>query len=270
MLSAVSVLCASCVLIVQDAHAQVAEDRSVVQYYEVASTSPAGTVIVWDSAREALRPAVAPLQEEERVFGIVVADPSFYFQANPASTSSEPIARRGQVAVRVTDAAGSIERGDKLSVSPYSGVGQLRTNGNATIGVAQAPFPSEAATSATTTIDGQALLVGQIPVVLQATIDEFQEREAGEEELFDIANVREVTLLNVLQYLAATAVAVGAMYISFRNFGGSLREAIASIGRNPRAKSAIRRTVLYNAALIVLTTLLGLFVSFAIISLSLV
>jgi hypothetical protein len=202
---------------------------------------------------------------QEELFGVIVDQPVLLFQ-NDTATNTYPIARNGEVVVHVSTAEGSIAAGDYITASELPGYGRkAQPADNSIIGIAREPFgpeiASESTTTATTTTAGEEIYLGEI--VIQMRVGDNPNRDSGEDQVFGA--ISEATLLNVIQYIVAGFIAIGAISIAFRNFGPSLQDGIESMGRNPRARTAILSMVAFNAFLIILVSTAGMALSVAII-----
>jgi hypothetical protein len=248
------------------AHAQEFKTSGVTSEYRVVAGDEdvaSGDIIAHEGRSGVL--TLADDSPEDELFGVIVEEPVLLFR-NEAATSTYPIARDGEVVVNVSTAGGSIAAGDYVTASNIPGVGRrAQPSDRAIIGVAREPFGPDIAaagtTSATTTATGEEIVLGSIVVQLQ--IGDNPGSEASQDQIFGV--ITEATLLNVIQYIVAGFIAIGAVSVAFRNFGPSLQEGIQSMGRNPRARSAILSMVAFNAFLIILVSAAGLALSVAII-----
>lgn len=192
------------------------------------------------------------------MFGVAVQNPVLLYRTG-TSTDNIPVVGKGEVPVNVTTLGGPIRIGDYITSSSIPGKGQRAgSDAKFILGIAQESFGSGDGES-TTTPTGAVVSVGNIAAKLQ--IGPHPGEKSG------MAGVTEATILNVIQYIVAAFVAVGSVYIAFRNFGPNLREGVESIGRNPLARSSIQSMVVFNAVLIILVSLGGLLLGIVIIQL---
>lgn len=198
-------------------------------------------------------------RSDKNIFGISVENPLLVLSTEEGGT---PIVRTGEVIVNVTDNGGAIVPGDFITSSSIPGKGEkaLETD-QYIVGVALGSFPEDGVVA-----ESGEVIVGQIPVLLsigtrqnaitELKLDQMPTQNTG---------VTEATVLNIIQYLLAAFIAVGSIFISFKNYGPSIREGIASIGRNPLAKPTIQSMVVLNTIIIVLISGGGLLVAIAIL-----
>ena len=202
-----------------------------------------GDIVSFDRTTQLFR--LAREAGDENLFGVVSQDPLLVLETEPDGI---PIVRSGETQVNVTVANGPIAAGDYITSSAIAGKGQ-RADSDHTyiIGVALEPFLGE------TTPEGS------VSVLLSVGTQEEAASRAG------TTGVTEATVLNIIQYVIAALIAIGSIYIAFKNFGPNIKDGIVSIGRNPLAKSSIQSMVILNAVLIVLISVGGLFIGVAIL-----
>jgi F0F1-type ATP synthase membrane subunit c/vacuolar-type H+-ATPase subunit K len=78
-------------------------------------------------------------------------------------------------------------------------------------------------------------------------------------------NSREADYFNIFRYILAALVALAAIIIALRSFGGTLAQSVISIGRNPLARKTIISMMLWNSFLIVVVSGVGLGLAIAIL-----
>ncbi len=244
------------------AFAQEAGDISgygIASSYHISDPSVSyGDIISYDKKEDVYD--LARVKSDGGLFGVAVEYPLLVYQAG---TGTIPVIESGRAMVNVSTLNGPIARGDYITSSMLPGKGQKAVAGDMhVIGIARAAFDGTRA-PATTTVAGRVVAIGQVPAILTVGTNDAA-GVAAEEERFT-----EATILNIIQYLVAAFVAVGSVYIAFRNFMPNLDQGVVSIGRNPRAKSSIQAMVLLNAALIILVSAAGILLGVAIILLPL-
>lgn len=229
---------------------------SVAETFSVADQSVEfGDIISYDA--EGRRHILSRIADDETMFGVAAENPVLVYRTGDGEI---PIVREGRALVNVTTLGGDIVPGDYITSSAIPGRGQKasRTTGHI-IGVAQGALDVQSATG-TVLFNDEELLSGSIPVLL--SIGPHPQRRAPQGPG---GAAPEVTLLNIIQYVVAGFVAVGSVYISFRNFMPNVRAGVAAVGRNPRAKSSIQAMVVFNLFLIIAVSAAGFAISIAII-----
>lgn len=214
-----------------------------------------GDIVVFD--RNAQQFVLASSPADENLFGVIVEDPLLVLESDNGGL---PIVESGEAVVNVTAQNGAISAGDYITSSNLPGKGQKADDEHTYIvGIALEPFSGDLATTSSDTV-----VAGPIRVLLSIGTQE-QAAEQFEEQRAEETGITEATLLNVIQYFLAAFIAIGSIYIAFKNFSPNLKDGLVSIGRNPLAKSSIQSMIVLNAVLIVLISLGGLAVGLIII-----
>ncbi len=264
-----SVVSSSCVLLalfliitpISYAQAQSVGSVDIAKTYLISgSTVVSGDIVSFNP--ETQQYSLSKRNSDKNLFGVVSLEPVFVLYKK--DSNELPIVRTGEVRVNVITTNGPIVAGDYVTSSLVDGKGQ-RANNNDTyiIGVALESFPGVSAKNGTSTMQGS-VTGGSVRVLLSiGTIKEAVATFSGKQTVN--TGVTEATVLNIVQYILAAFIAVGSLYIAFRNFGPNIKDGIISVGRNPLAKSSIQSMVILNAVLIILISVGGLLVSFAIL-----
>ena len=227
-------------------------------YIVVGDVLESGDLISFDRGNQQFIQAHFPSDKD--LFGVLVAEPILVLTVDDGGV---PIARSGEVNVNVTTANGVIAAGDYITSSNIAGKGQRAGDGDTYImGIALESFP---ASGDTAQFENGSVAGGSIRVLLSIGTKEQAALTLQPEQLPTESGITEATLLNVIQYIVASFVALGAVYIAFKNFGSNIKDGIISIGRNPLAKSSIQSMVVLNSVLIILISIGGLFIGFAIL-----
>jgi hypothetical protein len=206
---------------------------------------------------------------DESVFGIVVDDPLLYVVGNEALPGARPLIRSGEATVNVTTLGGVIRAGDLISTSPIAGLGQRvpRDAGIYMLGIALADM--QRATTSRADLP-ENIQYGRVPVALRMGLylPESDVRTATvTQNIINGAetNSREADYFNIFRYILAALVALAAIIIALRSFGGTLAQSVISIGRNPLARKTIISMMLWNSFLIVVVSGVGLGLAIAIL-----
>jgi hypothetical protein len=219
-----------------------------------------GDIVSFDRETQTMR--LSQISGDPELFGVIADEPLLVLETENGGV---PVLRNGDTLINVTTRNGAIRAGDYITSSPIPGKG-MRADQNHTHIVGIALEPWSGGEVATTTIED--VIVGVIPVLLSVGTQEKAAdllEEYKEEEPPAQTGITEATILNIIQYLLAAFIAVGSVYIAFKNFGPNIKDGIVSIGRNPLAKSSIRSMVVLNVVLIAVVSLGGLFISLAIL-----
>lgn len=233
-------------------------DASVTSTYTISDENVAyGDIISFN--KEEGTYTLSRVIDDKNIFGVVAEQPILLFHRKDGAI---PIVQSGDVLLNVTTANGPIATGDDVVTSSFPGKGQKADIYDANVvAIAREVFTGVGA-MATTTLDGQEIAIGQIRAVLAVGVARSQKPISVK---LPFVPQEKSPITRVIQYLVAAVIAVGSVYISFRNFMPNIHEGIASIGRNPRAKTSIQSMVVLNAALIILVSAAGFALSIIII-----
>lgn len=234
-----------------------ATTTAVSQGYKAASTIAIGTVVSADNG-DSQSVVMANLDNQNNLLGVVV-DPKDSL-LNLSSTSSKvQVATGGVVQASVSSINGNIGVGDKITISPISGVGMKASEAGKIVGVAQANFNSISVGAQKKTVNDKSgqtheVYFGQIPVVVGVSYWT-PENSTNTSGIVDaIANFASNIVgkkVSPLKAILGTTVLLIAMLISAIILYSSVSSSIRSIGRNPLSGSAIKRS-LFQVILIVI------------------
>jgi hypothetical protein len=204
------------------------------------------------------------------MFGVVVDDPLLYVAGNEELPGARPIIRHGEATVNATTLGGVIRAGDLVSTSPLAGLAQRvpRDKGVYIVGIAL----DDMQLSTTTRADiPDTVRYGTVPVALRMGLylpDAGSGSSTSTEEVkVGIGNVDELGIeyFSLFRYILAAIVALAAIVIALRSFGGTLAQSVISIGRNPLARKTIISMMLWNSFLIIIVSGVGLGLAIAIL-----
>lgn len=201
------------------------------------------------------------------MFGVAVETAPMVYRT---SAEGKPIARAGDVTVKITTLGGPIVIGDSITSSTIAGSGQRANNlSGYMLGTALEAF--DGTTGTKTTVNGKEISHGMIKIsliigpgklsksgVLTNLMDQFGSL------LFRNVQTAEQTQ-QLFRYLVAGIISVAAFLIGFSAFGRNVTKGIEAIGRNPLAKQQIQAMIVLNIVLIVIVTIAGVALSLAII-----
>ncbi len=170
----------------------------------------------------------------------------------------------------VSNVNGNVNSGDKITASPFSGIGMKATNSTEIVGVAQASLSTEK-TIQQSVIDKtgkkQTITVGAIP--LEVNVAYFSSNQNGSSSIFvppllqSIANNVVGNQVSPLRVLASALILILGFTTVCIILYTSIRASITAIGRNPLANTAVRKglvDVLVMAAGILTITIITMYV----------
>lgn len=193
-----------------------------------------------------------------RMFGVTVLNSEGAFIVDPAE-DEVLVSSVGPIEVFVTDVNGQISIGDPLTISPVEGIAMFSSKDEPIVGTALETFNDQSPTLGTkevTTTDGETLVAnfGKIRVqirpdsrnssIVPPFLESLGEAIAGKP-------VSSVRLFTGLAIMSVTLASSGALLY------GTVKTAIASIGRNPLSKSSVYRGLIQVFAIVLLVFIAG-------------
>jgi len=185
----------------------------------------------------------ASSEYDKNIFGVVSENPSI--SINKIESNTMPVASYGEVLVNVSDQKGAIKRGDFITSSSKSGVGQKAASSGFIIG------------KALEDLNGSS---GQIKVFVNIQYRQVESKSPSVNRILELIATsleKPENLPVVLRYLFALLVGGGAFFLGFISFVRALRSGIESTGRNPMAKTSIQVALIINLAGILILTAAG-------------
>lgn len=234
-----------------------AATTTVSQGYKSASAISIGTVVSADQG-DSQSVELASLENRNNLLGVVV-DPKESLLNLSSTTSKVQVATGGVVQTNISTINGDVAIGDKVTISPISGVAMKASEAGKIIGVAQANFNQSSSGAQKKSINdksGQSsdVYIGQIPVVIGVSYWT-PENAASTSGVVDVISSFASSLVgkkvSPIKALLGASVLLIAMLISAIILYSSVSSSIRSIGRNPLSGSTIKRS-LFQVILIVL------------------
>ncbi len=212
--------------------------------------------------------ARATTSSGNQLFGVLQLNPLILLSTS--SDNTKPVATSGTPIVNVTTLGGPIKQGDYISPSTIAGKGQKSVGDGYVLGVAQADFDGSGAD--TTTVDGQQIAAGQIPVAIK--IDYSGSSDVGQGVNGVLTSLSSAFLNNLqdpegffegMRYLIAGLIMFVSFVFGFFTFSRSIPKAVEAIGRNPLAKNSIYFSIMMNIVFTTVTIGVGLIAAVVII-----
>lgn len=188
---------------------------------------------------------------DENIVGVIEETPVLVF--GKPTTTTLPIVFFGETLVKVSNKNGEIKKGNFITPSNKSGVGQKATQSGFVIGKALEDFNQEEGLIRAE-INIQYLNITPIGVLTRGIFGKIVE-QLGRPENFP----------EVLRYIFALLLGGGSFFAGFFAFVGALRKGVEAIGRNPLAKNSIRLAMILNLIGVIILTLAGLGLSLFVI-----
>jgi hypothetical protein len=202
-----------------------------------------GTILSFGPAQGQVQPATS-----NNVLDLVgIASPESLVELSSGSKNIQVVVS-GLTDALVSNVNGSIKAGDKVTASPFSGVGMKATGPTEIVGVAQASLSSEKVVQQSVTAKNgkmQTITVGSVP--LQVNVAYYSTSQGGSSSIYvppvlqSIANAitgEQVSPLRVLASALTLVLGFGTVGIILYT---SIKSSITAIGRNPLANLAVRK-----------------------------
>lgn len=189
---------------------------------------------------------LATVDKSDQLVGVVGSSPLIELSNGESGIQ---VVTSGTTMALVSDLNGAIFTGDKITVSPISGIGMKAVEGVNVIGTASASLESiKTETREITDKLGksQTVRIGLIPVQVSAA---FYSPTTDSSEfvpafLQSMANNITGTAVSPMRVLIAALVLLLVLICVAALIYASIRSSIISIGRNPLSESAVRRSLL--------------------------
>jgi hypothetical protein len=233
-----------------------AASKDISQSYNSISDIQAGAIVSVD-ATNADYVTMANTSNASKLLGVAVESDTSLLAVDPDANKVQ-IAKNGSVPVLVSTVNGDIKNGDRITVSPFNGVGMKAIGPGYVVGRAQANFNSSSKGATKQQVldkngQQQSVTVGFVQVDLNPKFDS----DVGGEGLNGVQQwVRSLTGHTVskprviVSLVVAVATIIAVVVLMYASIYGS----IISIGRNPLAKQSVFRAlshVVFMAVLIV-------------------
>ncbi|HSX06866.1 MAG TPA: hypothetical protein VLG92_04040 [Candidatus Saccharimonadia bacterium] len=180
------------------------------------------------------------------LIGVATSQPAL--ELSDSAANNVHVAVSGSAQVLVSDVNGTIKAGDRITVSPFNGVGMKATDPSIIVGIAQSGLQGTNLTNQKVTDKyGKAstIHIGLLPVTVGVTYYTAADQSGVSAFvpifLQNLANTVSGKQVSPLRVLAGTAsVMLGFLTIIIMLYT-SIRGAMISLGRNPLAQSVIRK-----------------------------
>lgn len=199
---------------------------------------------------------LAATDTAKRLVGVVDKNPLVTISA---ANNEVAVVLSGTTSVLVSDINGGIKSGDKIATSPIAGVGMRASEDGQVIGTAQTDLTTSNAQTRTVTDNSSKKHTVHIGYIqLQVGVAFYQAPDSSflppliQNTVNSIAG-RAVSLLRVI--ISGLLLLVGAITVTILVYS-SIRSSMTSIGRNPLAAGAIRKSM-YQVLLVAFGILAG-------------
>ena len=229
--------------------------QSISQGFQASGDLTVGSLVSYAEADSTLAVTAASTSTVDRLVGVVGQNALIELSDGTKQTQ---VVTSGSVLALVSSINGDISTGDKITVSPITGVGMKAVERGGVVGTASESFADarEVHTVDVTDRSGakQSVKVGLVSVQVDVAYYEPKEDDESILPAFvlqlaqAISGGREVSVVRVV--IALIILLVGILVIGVLVYA-SVRSSIVSIGRNPLAARSINRSLLEVSAMAV-------------------
>lgn len=250
------VICISLILLIQPIFVRAQQfSTGIARYADIEGGKAEEGDIITATAKGF---ALSKSPYDQKVQGVVVANPAIYFKSRNDAGKKYTYLDQGDVVVKVTTANGNIRRGDVIATSSTPGVATKATRSGYVVGTAQSDYISSSPTK-----------IGKIR--MSFGVRYVAARSGLGSSLFDIFNISTIATyeqpLTVFKYVLAGIIAVISLCFGFLYFGRIASMGIEALGRNPLASRMIQFGIFLNVVLTAMIIGGGIFIAILILRL---
>lgn len=194
---------------------------------------------------------------DSSVYGVIDSSASANIQIS--ANNAQVVVTRGEVPVKVSSVNGNVKKGDFITTSKTTGVGELSTNTGYVVGTALEDYSSSDKTAV-----GTILVALNIHANTTGTLN-------TRENLIDVLRSGLAGLgsnpIAALRYLLASVIVIISISIGFIYFGRIAKTGVEAIGRNPLAGIRIQTSVFLNILVMIAVIGAGLIIAYLVLAL---
>lgn len=196
---------------------------------------------------------VASVPYDTLMYGVISDNPAMAIEDKKLE-GGRLVMTNGITMVRVSTVNGGIKKGDFITSSETPGVGQKADKSGYILGVALDDYDDTD--------------VGKIRVSLSTRFNSSLNPRTNLIETVKLGITAPfLTPLGAMRYLLAALIAVASFSLAFASFGRVAKTGVEALGRNPLASRLIETTVVLNVLMTVGIMVVGLFISYLILTL---
>lgn len=209
----------------------------------------------------------ANVSYDNHLFGVIQDNPLMVY--SEASGSGQPIARTGDVEVKVSNFNGNLALGDHVTSSPLQGYGMKATQSGYTVGTVTGVIVPVG----NITYNSKLYQTGTIKIALKIEYSEITTARNANRllEYIGLAFFRNVQdpekFTQLVKAIIAGLIAISSFAFGFFAFMRAIAKGVEAIGRNPLAKRTIQVSILMQLVLNIVTTVIGIGAAFLILRL---
>jgi hypothetical protein len=223
-----------------------AAPAGISQSYNTSSTNIAQGALLSLTSSDGNAVEPATTDNVSRLVGVAANKP--LVELSKGDSSSVSVVVSGSTKALVTDLNGAVKTGDKITISPISGIGMKASDATEVVGTAQADFSSVITTSQK--VEGQngseTVKVGLLPIAVNVAYYSASSSKGALSSLVppfmqSLANSLAGKQVSPLRVLIGTIALLLGFITVISMLYASIRSGVTSIGRNPLAEKALRK-----------------------------
>ena len=224
-----------------------ATPAGISQSYSTSSTNIAQGALLSLTSKNGNSVEPATPGNVNRLVGVAADKP--LVELSKGDSRSVSVVVSGSTKALVTDLNGTIKTGDKITISPISGIGMKASDATEVIGTAQADF--SAVTATTQKVEGQngnneTVHVGLLPIAVNVAYYSASSSKGALSSFVppfmqSLANSLAGKQVSPLRVLIGTLALLFGFLTVISMLYASIRSGVTSIGRNPLAEKALRK-----------------------------
>lgn len=192
---------------------------------------------------------------DPKMHGVIVSEPAISYEDRNLDGYSF-VSTFGEILVNVSNVNGEIKEGDLITSSEIPGVGIKATESGQVLGTALEDFSPASSED-----------IGRIFVLVDVKTSFID--QTMRQNLLDVIKKAFssplMTPIEALRYLLAIAVVFASFVIGFSSFGRITATSVEALGRNPLARSSIKKVIIFNFLLTFLIMIGGIVIAYFIL-----
>ncbi len=223
-----------------------ASSANISHAYHASGTIANGSIVSLDQERSDYV-QLANVNNGALIDGVVIASNDSLLAVDPSNTTIQ-VATSGTVNTLVSTLNGDISVGDRISVSPFNGVGMKSLPGSHVIGLSETAFNSSVSGASKQVVHdkyGKAsdIWLGYVQVSIAIGTDNSTSNTQQLNSLQKLAKNLTGRTVSTIRVATSMAIAIATVLVLAILVYASIYGSIMSVGRNPLAKYTIFRTL---------------------------
>jgi hypothetical protein len=246
-----------------------AASSNISHAYQASSAIPNGSLVSLNPQRSGYI-ELADSANGQSLLGLVLASSNSLIAVD-ASANKTQVATNGTASALVSTLNGNISVGDPVGVSAFAGIGMKALPGSNVVGLAQATFNSKSPGAIQRQVknktgQSQEIWVGFVPVNIAVGTNTAPAGGAKLNSLQKLVKSLTGRTIPTARIILSLAVAIITLSILVSFIHASIYGGLVSIGRNPLAKHAVFRVLVYITGMAAGTAAIAAVIIFLLLS----